>query len=76
MKDNKQLNQLVYLKPEIELVHMQQEKALLGGSEGDGPIVVVEPETEENPKPNPGPGGFDITVVPPVQLPPEDPFDN
>ena len=57
MKDNKQLNQLVYLKPAIEL---------LTGSDGDGPGVVVEPSVPGQPTPpptpNPGGGGFDITV--------------
>jgi|GEM_PF-790629 hypothetical protein len=66
MKDNKQLNQLVYLKPAIELVRIQQEQLLLTGSDDDGPGVVVEPSVPGQPTPpptpNPGGGGFDITV--------------
>lgn len=66
MKDNKQLNQLVYFKPAIELVRIQQEQLLLTGSDGDGPGVVVEPSVPGQPTPPPAPtpggGGFDITV--------------
>ena len=74
MKDNKQLSVLMYTKPQIELVHMQQEQALLAGSDDDGPLVTVDPKVEEPTTPEPGNGGVEIIVIPSIQREPETPF--
>ena len=73
MKDNKQLGELMYRKPEVELVRVQQERILLTGSdEDDGPGVVLSPESASGASGSEA-GGVeaDISVVPPTQLPPE-----